>query len=546
MAISSLPSRRGLVPAKPAAKPSIFARALALVGLERTGPRPQASVYRGVRPGRLTEDYFTRILSGDQEIKADFRRLRGTARALVRDNAMASRYCQLRVENVIGPHGIRLQARAVNSRGNLHDALNDKIEDAWKEWGKPENASVDGRMSWIDVQKFVEATLPQDGEILIRIIRGANNPFYFALQILDPDQLDDMYNVLPAGPDDNEIRMGVEIDRFGKPVQYWIWQSHPNDPRRGQKRVPVPASDIIHIYRQRRPGQTRGITDFAPVMFDTQMMQGFQEAEITAARMGASNMAAIQYDPEKGGDGGDDDDEREDGEIPMEVEPGLLLRLNPGESLVNTNFNHPNGAFAPFTKSIQRSIASGLNVSYSSLTGDLEAVNFSSIKAGMLGERDFYRSEQVWIVEQLHARVYREWAPYAALAGFFRASDARGTERILWQPRGWKSPDPLGDMQAAILGRRAGITTLTAVCGEQGTDFEENLEQIAEEDRLAREYGVTINLDTTATNRAPDVPDIASGSPSTDDMPPATEPAPGERPSNAPTTEAIPLRRRAK
>lgn len=515
-----------------APRASLWDRALARVGLQRS---TKATVFRGAEYGRLTQDWYTRILSADQEIKGDFRRLRGAARALVRDNSFATRYLGLLAENVVGPHGIRLQARAANTRGGLNLQLNAKIEAAWEEWGRPENASADGRLSWVDIQRIVVQTRAQDGEALVRIIRGADNPFHFALQVLDPDLLDHEYTVLAgASPTGNDIIMGVEVDQFFKPVAYWLWTSHPSDAVRTRKRVRLPADEIIHLYKVTRPGQTRGITSFAPVIFDQKMLQGYQEAEITAARIGASNMAAITYDPDKGtaeidGDVGDADAASA---IPMEVDPGRFLRLRPGEGMVATAFDHPSTAFDPFTRSIQRSLATGLHVAYSSLTGDLTAVNYSSIRAGLLAERDFYRGEQRWLVDLFHSRVYRAWAPYAALGGYFSAAEARGSERIVWQPRGWKWVDPLNDVQAAIMARKAGLATLTQLAGEQGLDFEENLEQIAEENRLAATLGVT--LEETAAKPARVTPGREPQDPA--DMTDAPDGAVG-RPSGA-----VPLR----
>ena len=491
--------------------------AFALLASELNGAgagRARAAVFNGATYDRLTQDWFTQLLSADRELKGDLRRLRGGARALVRDFSFASRFVNLLVENVVGHMGIRLQARVMNTRGGLNDSLNTKIEDAWKEWATESgDASADGKMSFTDIQALVLRTIAQDGEPLVRILRGADNAFNFALHVLDVDQLDESYNSTDRqSPTGNEIRMGVEIDRFGKPVAYWIWSDHPYDvtAMRNTKRVRVAAEDILHPFPIFRPGQTRGVTWFAPVMFDQNMLQGYQEAEITAARMGASNMAAVAIDPEKAGGFDTDSDGRPTGQsaIPMELEPGRILRLGPGETLVGTEFNHPNTAFDPFTKAIHRSIAAGLNVAYSSLTGDLAAVNYSSIRAGLITERDFYKRMQVWYATQFHRLVYRNWAPMASLSGWLPPSEARGQERIVWHARGWKWVDPLNDIQAAILARRAGLATLTALSAEEGEDFEENLQRIAEEDKLAAKYGVDLLLDTAVrstetANQAP-------------------------------------------
>ena len=474
------------------------------------GLRPRASVFNAATYDRITQDWFTQLLSADRELKGDLRRLRGAARSLVRDNSFGTRYVNLLVENVVGHMGIRLQARVANTRGGLNDSLNTKIEDAWKEWATESgDASADGKMSFTDIQALVLRTVAQDGEPLVRILRGFDNDFNYALQVLDVDQLDESYNSTERqSPTGNEIRMGVEIDRYGKPVAYWIWSDHPYDvsAMRNNKRVRVAAEDILHPFPMFRPGQTRGVTWFAPVLFDLNMRQSYQEAEITAARIGASNMAAVEYDPEKGGGMDIESDGQPMGQsaIPMEIEPGRFLRLNPGERLVGTEFNHPNAAFDPFLKAIDRSVGAGLNVAYSSLTGDLAAVNYSSIRAGLISERDFYRRVQVWFATQFNRRVYRSWAPLASLSGWMPPSEGRGRERIVWHARGWKWVDPLNDIQAAILARRAGLTTLTAIAAEEGEDLEENLKRIAEENKLAKQYGVELLLDTQARSSSTD------------------------------------------
>jgi capsid protein len=220
--------------------------------------------------------------------------------------------------------------------------------------------------------------------------------------------------------------------------------------------------------------------------------------------------------------------------MPTELEPGRFLRLGPGETLANTNFDHPNTAFGPFTKDIKRTISTGLNVSYSSLFGDLESINFSAIKAGMLSERDFYRLLQAWMAPRFHRRIYKKWSPYAALGGYFSAAEARGTERILWAPRGWKPLEPMTDIQAAIMARRAGLGNFMRFCAEQGIDFEENLEAIVEENRLAKEYGVDLVLELSPTAKQP--------APASNDDAPSGKPGASEDDGSG----AVPLRSRRK
>lgn len=494
---------------------SVLSRVLEKLGYQKAQPqRTGKRTYAAAMVNRLTQDWFTQILSADQELKTDLRRLRGASRSLVRDNAEASRYTQMLAENIVGHKGIQLQMQFMTTRDQPATTLNEKVEEAWCEWGHPENASADRRLSFLEMQHLVVRALAQDGEALVRMVRGANNDFGFALQIIDPDQLDEtLGGAQPIKlPNGNEVRMGVEVDPiFSAPVAYHIWSQHPSEyGSTGRRRERIPAEDLLHLYVVLRPGQTRGVPWFAPVLIAHKMLAAYEEAEITAARIGASNMAAVTFDAEKAG--GVAEPLAGESDIPMELSPGQFMRLGPGEGLAATDFGHPSTAFGPFVKNVKRSIAAGLNVAYTSLTGDLEAVNYSSIRAGLLSERDFFRVMQTWLSTHFHRVVFREWTKYASLAGHFPPKQPREyMMAAMWKPRGWKWVDPLNDVQAASLAVQEGFATRSDICAEQGTDFEENIDRRAHEETYANEAGVLLGA---AKPVVPRQPDTMSGDPS--------------------------------
>lgn len=457
----------------------------------RVGGGAQASAYSGAAHNRLTLDWIRApIRSADDEIRGDLSALRGRAREMVRNNSYASRFVDLAAENVVGHKGIQLQSRVLLPNGEFDRATNDRIEAAWKEWGNPENASADGRMSWTDIEHMALRSLTQDGEILIRILPGYGNRFGFAVQVLDPDQLDHEFN-RPAGNGANEIRMGVEINEWGKPVRYHLWSKHPADfSQRDRKRIAVPADQIIHAYVLKRPGQTRGVTWFAPVLLDAKMLAGYQEAELVAARTAAAKMG--WWVPREGEAGIGEGDP-----ISMEASPGTFEFGPAGHDFAPFDPQHPTSAFRDFNKAILRSIATGLGVSYATIANDLESVNYSSIRAGLLSERDFWKRLQVWLYTHLHRRVYLEWMKWALTTGALRLP-SRNTERWkdhIWLPRGWPWVDPLKDVQAGLLAVRGGLDSRTRLAGEQGRDFEEILADLDREQQLAAEYEVELSAD---------------------------------------------------
>lgn len=454
-------------------------------------PAPRATAFSGATSSRLYQDWvFAGLQSADQELKGDLSTLRRRAREMVRNNEYAARFVDLVAENVIGPHGIRLQSRIKKGDGELKTNTNSTIEDAWREWGEPETASVDGRLSWTDIENLAVQSLAQDGEALIRMVPAFANRFGFAVQVLDPDQLDHEYSRAPSAGV-NEIRMGVEIDEWGRPVAYHLWSAHPSEHLR-RTRVSVPAAEIIHLFITRRPGQTRGVSWFAPVLLSSKMLQGYQEAELVAARTAAAKMGFFKQDADAVGDpnapGAGND-------IVLEAEPGTFATLPPGMSFESWNPDHPNAGFKDFSKSILRGIATGLKVSYNSLANDLESVNYSSIRAGLLSERDVWKRLQRWVVVHMHRRVYSEWLRWALTSGALQLGTfdpTRFRRAVEWQPRGWQWVDPLKDVQASALAVASGLDSRKRLAAEQGRDFEEILEDLDHENQLAEEYGVVL------------------------------------------------------
>jgi len=461
----------------------------AIVGLEGIGGA--ATGFAGARWSRLFLDWVMINLSADRELQSDLPALRARSRELVRNSSYAKRFLQLLRANVVGPHGIRLQAQVRSAEGRPFDTVNTAIEDAWAAWGKVGICTVDGKYSWRDAQGLLATTLGQDGEFFIRLVRGFNNDFRFAIQFIDADLLDVNFNRL-AGDGVNEIRMGIEKDAWGRPVQYWFWKRHPSESGRDQERTPIAAADIIHGMIPLRHGQSRGVPWFHPVLVDHKMLAGYQEAELVASRSAAAKPVYYTVDPEKAGQTGSQDEAINS--VPEEVSPGLAHELPPGYDVKAFDPTHPNAAYKDFVSAILRSVASGLGVSYHSLANDLSGVNYSSARVGELADRDEWRSLQQWMIEHVHTQIYEEWLKMALLAGVLPtlSQDHRNYLRIVWRPRGWSWVDPKNELEAAVLGIQHGLTSRTDIVGQAGDDIEEIFQNLKEEQELAQELGVDL------------------------------------------------------
>lgn len=443
--------------------------------------------YAAAEGTRLLADWVTTRKAVDDEIRWNATKLRARARDLERNNALIRNYLRVLHTNVIGHNGFKLQAQVRNNDQNLNKPINDKIEQAWAEWC--ERPTLDERTDFLTFQRVVLKGVARDGEAFVRLWRSSDNPYGLSLEYIDPDLVDETYNIAFDGTG-NEIRMGIELDRNNRVVAYHIWNRPQSAYQMGARyRERIPADQIIHLFEPERSQQTRGVSWMASVMIPAQMLDKYIEAELVGARMASSKMGFFQRTTDAGTGA-----YTEAGNFQMDFNPGSFGILPDGYALTTFDPSHPNGAYGTFIKDTTRRIATGLGVAYNNLANDVESVNYSSMRSGLLLERDTFRCLQTWWIAHFLKVVYREWMQFALLTGALRL-DSRDPKKFLpakWHPRGWAWVDPLKDSQAGVLGLKNGLTSRTALLAEQGVNLETILEELSEENRLAEQYGIAI------------------------------------------------------
>ena len=460
------------------------------------------NAFDGAGKGRLTQSWGYGFTSGDTEIYAGNKFLRAHARERARNDDYAVKFLRMSTVNILGGKGITHQSKAKLIAGTLDKVANTMLEAGFKDWGKRKNSpDVTGKLSWLGIKKAIIKTTARDGEIFVREVRGFPNKYRYALQLFEADHIDESYNIML--PDGNEIRMGVELNEWKRPVAYWFLVRHPGDysfssnkPR--FKRMRIPAEEIIHVFDPDRVNDTRGFTWMHTAMYGMRNLGGYEEAEVISARIAASKMGSYETV-----DGYPAEGEEVDGEFLTTVEPGALPITPEGYKLNPIDWNHPAGNFPPFVKQCLRRIASGLGVAYNSLASDLEKVNYSSIRAGTLEERDFWKERQEWFIEDFCDPVYSGWLEMFLLLPASNPYTVLDFERLnapKWIPRTWDWVDPLKDMKANIEGIKSGLMTRTEISAERGKDFAEHIEILKEEKRMLEEAGLIFDLNKSNVN----------------------------------------------
>jgi hypothetical protein len=180
--------------------------------------------------------------------------------------------------------------------------------------------------------------------------------------------------------------------------------------------------------------------------------------------------------------------------------PGSWETLPAGYTASAFESKYPDAVFGTFVKDALRGISSGLGVAYNGIANDLENVNYSSIRAGVLEERDTWVELQNWLVEQLVEPVYREWLGLGLLAGAITFPAGAALPALKFDKfyphsftgRRWQWVDPEKDAQANILAVQHGWTTNEKVAAERGEDYWDNVEAIEQENTWADDHNVTL------------------------------------------------------
>ena len=466
---------------KPAAKPR---------GIQRRN-------YAAASRGRLFADFTGSNRSADSEIRWALNELRNRSRDLERNNEYFRRYLQLLRTNVVGNNGFRLQVKAVNTDNSPDVTGSQIIENAWAEFSRLGGPTVDGKMSLIDLENHVISAMARDGEVFLRVVKNNTFRHRVALQVIEPDRIDEEMNERYLNG--NDVRMGVELDEFRRPVAYHVLMNHPGDYdyttlAKGTKRARIPASEIMHIYRQERAGQTRGVPWSSAAITALKMLHGYREAELVAARTAASKMGF--FTSPAGDDFMADGYEGEGGTgAPIyDAEAGTFHQLPAGVEFTPFDPSHPTSAFADFEKSVLRGIAGGLGVSYTSLANDLEGTSYSSIRQGALEERDFYKTLHTFMIDHFLDPLYRVWLESVVdnaltpITGFGKYE--KFSANFSFRPRGFQWVDPLKEINAAVVGLNNGILSHSDIAANYGRDADETFAQIQRDKQSAAQFGL--------------------------------------------------------
>lgn len=493
---------------------------------------PMASVYAPfAEPYSGADQHSQELASWRPNLgsgNSDYLRGRNTMvarqRDLVRNSGWASGAVSRKLDNIIGA-SFRLVSRPdYRQIGQTPEWAHEFALEAQAGWRKfaedPDNYvdatrhdNVNGLFGLAFRCSFV------DGEAFAAAIWRDDKPswkYKTAIQLIDADRISN-----PAGQADSAtLRSGIETDKYGAAMAYHVRKGHPADWQtamnaytweRIERETPWGRRQMLHVFERERPDQLRGISPLAPIVERLKMVDKYDKVELQAAVMNAIFAAFIESPF---------DHDLLDGALSVEdpklsayqkqrseyhSKRGITLngvaipKLFPGEKLGIQTAARPAAQFGEFEKACLRNIASGVGLSYEQLSQDWSSTNYSSARAALLEVWRGMARTRTRFAEQFATPIFILWMEEAISRGdlklpagapdFYEGKGAYTRCRWIGPARGWV--DPVKEGQAAQIRMDSLLSTLEDESAEQGKDYEETLDQIARENKMLAERGLT-------------------------------------------------------
>lgn len=443
------------------------------------------SSYDAGHDGRFNRNWTVTNTSADMTDRYDRDIVRARARDLERNSDILNSLIWARVRNVVGS-GFVLQAQT-NS-----DTLNETLERLWQKWCKAENCDVTGTQTLTQMLRMIVTRKMVDGGILIvkRTTRDGIIPF--SLQLIEVDELDDMQ--IQPRQKSNRVVGGIEYNAYNRPQGYWVRQ-YGLDGFSLRAPIYIPAQDAIFYFKKRRPSQIREMSDVAPTLSRIRDANEFMTSVAMKQRVEACLSVFIKRAlPQTGlGRGGYNAEQKS--YQGKHLEPATIVELNAGDDVSVVNPSGQATDAASIMKLHEKTIAAGQGLSYESTSRDMSETNYASARQSAI-EDELTFAEERESLRALLDDIYSTFVLHCALAGLVNIPnvaqnlDEYTKHEWSYPPKPWV--DPYKEANATKVALSSGIKTYQQICAENGADWRDNLEAIAESLEYAEDLGLNI------------------------------------------------------
>ena len=447
--------------------------------------------------------------SADEDIHEHLPTLRQRSRDLYMGVPIATGAIKTMRTNIVG-WGLRLKSQVDYEFLKLNEdearALKQKIEREFSLWADSPECNIERLDNFYELQQlvFINCLLSGDVIVTLPVTKRVNMPYDLRINLIEADRLSTPFNKL----DDKNITSGVETNSDGEVVAYHISKNHPLSTTinaedkwtrieaRGKE---TGRRNVLHIMNRERIGQLRGTPFLSPVIESLKQLGRYTEAELTAAVVAGFFSVFIEKESASS--------ENPVGEVipteqqvdradenSLELAPGAIIDLNPGEKANAQNPGRPNGGFDAFVIAMCRQIGTALEIPYEILVKHFTS-SFSASRGALLEFWKSVRMYRAWLASDFCQPIYEEWFYEAVAKGRINAPGFLSDPIIRKAYFGaeWNGPaqgllNPVQEVNAAEKRVQNGFSTREREAQEMnGSDFYQNASQLRREQILMNE-----------------------------------------------------------
>jgi len=360
--------------------------------------------------------------------------------------------------------------------------------DAWSEdtkrrfdtWAESLDCDLARKLNFYGVQDLSVRSQLESGDIFVVTPRVARNggSARLALQLIEADRVCNPNRAT----DTDTVVDGMEIDPdTGETIACHIARKHPGDPanntgntwtRVAMRGTQTGRRNVLHMFKQLRPGQVRGVPMIAPILEPLKQLSRWTDAELNAAVVSSMFSVFVKMDPDAFEDMFDDKSKEEIINKGLawtgEMESGQAINLLPGESVESPSPGRPNPAFDPFWGAMVRQIGMALEMPVEVLTMHFQS-SYSAARAALLMAWKAFRSRRDMLATYLCQPVFELWLADEVAEGRIHAPGFFSSDLVraawcaaVWTGDGPGSIDPLKEVNAAEKRIGLGISTKEA------------------------------------------------------------------------------------
>lgn len=452
----------------------------------KTGPDAR---YDAAGMGRRLKAW-TPASSGPNRAIDGLQRIRDRARDSARNDWAGESGIQKWVTNLIGA-GVtpRWKDDAVDAlwAKSVPELDADGVLDAYGMQALGVRAWLDGGEVFVRRRPRNVLTSPLAVPLQVQLIEAEFVPLFDALQ----------WQGMPEG---NEITQGIERNRYGERVAYWMYRNHPGDKPTGGRPSPfdlirVPAREVSHVFEPKRPGQMRGVSLLAPVLVKLRASMDFEDVVLDRQKLANLFTLFITRQLPEEWDGLEFDEltglpkfYSNDGAPMVGLEPGMSQELRPGEDVKFANPPEAGTTYSEYMRTSHMGTAAGAGMPYELMAGDIKDISDRTLRIVVNEFRRFAEQRQYHtVIPRLCQPMVSWWAEAAVLAGKLPMSSLDDAKTPEWAPHGWPDIHPTQDIEGRVKARDAGFTSTSAVIARSG----DNPKKVLEERKADEASGLT-------------------------------------------------------